>query len=69
MFWVFSSVHEGDSLVEWFKAQDLKSGGPWLEFSTLLLFGFALGCPEFSSIIINKVQVQVQVQSSLDRVV
>ena len=29
----------------WFKALDLKSGGP----STLLLSGFVLGNPEFSS--------------------
>ena len=37
------------SVVEWFRALDLKSGGPWFESSTLLLSGFVLGSPEFNS--------------------
>ena len=37
------------SMVEWFRALGLKSGGPWFKSSTLLLSGFVLGCPEFNS--------------------
>ena len=36
-------------MVEWFRALDLKSGGPWFKSSTLLLSGFVLGSPEFNS--------------------
>ena len=36
-------------MAEWFRELDLKSGGPWFKFSTLLLSGFVLGCPEFNS--------------------
>ena len=32
-------------MVEWFKALDLKSGGPWFKSSTLPLSGFVLGSP------------------------
>ena len=38
-----------DSVAEWFRALDLKSGGPWFKSSTLLLSGFVLGSPEFNS--------------------
>ena len=30
----------GGSVAEWFRALVLKSGGPWLKASTLLLSGF-----------------------------
>ena len=30
-------------MAEWFRALDLKSGGPWFKSSTLLLSGFVLG--------------------------
>ena len=36
-------------MVELFRALDLKSGGPWFKSSTLPLFGFVLGSPEFNS--------------------
>ena len=36
-------------MAEWFKALELKSGGSWLRFSTLLPSGFVLGSPEFNS--------------------
>ena len=36
-------------MVEWFRALDLKSGGPWFKSSTLLLSRFVLGSPELSS--------------------
>ncbi|KAJ7373704.1 hypothetical protein OS493_011313 [Desmophyllum pertusum] len=39
----------GGGLAEWFRALDLKSGGPWFKSSTLPLAGFALGSPEFNS--------------------
>ena len=39
----------GGSVVEWFRALDLKSGGPWFKSCTLLLSGFVLGSPEFNS--------------------
>ena len=39
----------GGSVAEWFRALDLKSGGPRFKSSTLLLSGFVLGCPEFDS--------------------
>ena len=38
-----------DSVVEWSRVLDLKSGGPWFKSSTLLLSGFVLGSPEFNS--------------------
>ena len=38
----------GGSVAEWFRALDLKSGGPWFKFSTLPLSGFVLGSPEFN---------------------
>ena len=40
---------EGGRVAEWFKALDLKSGGPWFKSSTLPLSGFVLGSPEFNS--------------------
>ena len=40
---------EGGGVVEWFRALDLKSGGPWFKSSTLPLSGFVLGSPEFNS--------------------
>jgi len=40
---------KGGSAAEWFRALDLKSGGPWFKSSTLLLCGFVLGSPEFNS--------------------
>ena len=33
----------------WFRALDLKSGGPSFKSSTQLLSGFVLGSPEFNS--------------------
>ena len=36
-------------MAEWFKALDLKFGGPFFRSSTLLLSGFVLGSPEFNS--------------------
>ena len=39
----------GGGKVEWFEELDLKSGGPWFKFSTLLLSGFVLGSPAFNS--------------------
>ena len=36
-------------MAEWFRALDLKSGGPWFKSSTLLLSGFVLGSPEINS--------------------
>ena len=33
----------------WFRALDLKSGGPWFKPFTLPLSGFVLGSPEFNS--------------------
>ena len=38
-----------DSVVEWFRALDLSSGGPWLKSFTLLLSGIVLGSPEYNS--------------------
>ena len=40
---------KGRSVVEWFRALDLKSGGPGFKSSTELPSGFLLGCPEFIS--------------------
>ena len=40
---------KGGGMAEWFRALDLKSGGPWLKSSTLLLSGFVLSSPEFNS--------------------
>ena len=39
----------GGSVVERFRALDLKSGGPWFKSSTLLLSGFVLGSPDVNS--------------------
>ena len=36
-------------MLEWFRALDLKSRGPWCRSSTLVLSGIVLGCPEFNS--------------------
>ena len=36
-------------MAEWFRALDLKSGGPWFKSSALLLSGFVLGSPKFYS--------------------
>ena len=36
-------------MAEWFRALDLKSGGPWFKSFTLPLSGFVLGSSEFSS--------------------
>ena len=36
-------------MAEWFRARDLKSGGPWFKSSILLLSGLVLGSPEFNS--------------------
>ena len=46
--WVM--MHWGGGVVEWFRALDLKSGGPWFKSSTLPLSGFVLGSPEFNSL-------------------
>ena len=45
----FFKTYLKGSVVEWFRALDLKPGGLWLESSTLLLSGFVLGSPEFNS--------------------
>ena len=39
----------GGGVAEWFRALDLKSGGPWFKSFTLPLSGFVLGSPEFMS--------------------
>ena len=44
-----SKLNKGGSVAEWFRALDLKSGGPWFKSSTLLLSGFVLISPEFNS--------------------
>ena len=36
-------------MAEWFRAQDLQSGGPWFKSSSLPLSGFVLVSPEFNS--------------------
>ena len=36
-------------MAEWFRELDLKSGGPWFKFHTLVLSGFVLGSLEFNS--------------------
>ena len=46
MFCVYDS---GGGVAEWFRALDLKSGGPWFKSFTLPLSGFVLGSPEFNS--------------------
>ena len=43
------SFNEGGGVVEWLRALDLKSGGPWFKSSTSPLSGFVLGSPEFNS--------------------
>ena len=43
-------IHIGGSVAEWFRALDLKSGGPRFKSSTILLSGFVLGSPEFNSL-------------------
>ena len=45
----FEKNFQKGSVVECFKALDLKSGGPWFKSFSLLLFGFVLGCPEVNS--------------------
>ena len=40
---------KGGSVAEWFRALDLKSGGPWFKSFTLLLPGFILGSSGFNS--------------------
>ena len=40
---------QGGSVVELFRALDLKSGGPWFKSSTLPLPGFVFGSPEVNS--------------------
>ena len=44
-----SFVHYGGGVVKWFRVLDLKSGGPLVKSSTLLLIGFVLGSPVFNS--------------------
>ena len=41
---------KGGGMARWFRALDLKSGGPWFKSSTLLLSGFVVGSPEFNSL-------------------
>jgi len=36
-------------MAEWFRALNLKSGGPWFKSSALPLSGLVLGSPEFNS--------------------
>ena len=43
-----ANIH-GGGVAEWFRALDLKSGGPWFKSFTLPLSGFVLGSPEFNS--------------------
>ena len=44
------SLREAAWPSEWFRVLDLKSGGPWFKFSSLLLSGFVLGNPKFNSL-------------------
>jgi len=37
-------------MAEWFRALNLKSGGPWFKSSALPLSGLVLGSPEFNSL-------------------
>ena len=43
-------IHIGGSVAEWFRALNLKSGGPRFKSSTILLSGFVLCSPEFNSL-------------------
>ena len=45
---VFDLFCECD-VANWFRTLDLKSLGPWFTSSTLALFEFVLGSPEFNS--------------------
>ena len=45
----FVLADSGRSVVEWFRALDLKSGDPWFKSFTLPLSGFVLSNPEFNS--------------------
>ena len=45
----FWPIKGGGGVAEWFRALDLKSGGPWFKSFTLPLSGFVLGSPEFNS--------------------
>ena len=40
-------------MAELFRVLNLKSGGPWFKSSTLLLSGFVLGSPEFTTVFID----------------
>ena len=44
-----NNVNNNGNVVEWFRALDWKSGGPWFKSFTLLLSEFVLGNPEFNS--------------------
>ena len=44
----------GSSVAEWFRAMDMKSGGPQSKSSTPLLSGFVLGSREFNSCVNNQ---------------
>ena len=46
---ILEILHPGGSVAEWFRALDLKSGGPCFKSSTLPLAGFVLGSPKFNS--------------------
>ena len=37
-------------MAKWVRELDLKSGGAWFKFSTLLLSGFVVGSLEFNSL-------------------
>ena len=41
--------YKGGGVAEWFRALDLKSGGPCFNFTTLTPSGFVLGSPELNS--------------------
>ena len=49
IFWGTKFFFSGGGVAEWFRALDLKSGGPWFKSFTLPLSGFVLGSPEFNS--------------------
>ena len=40
---------KGGGMARWFRALDLKSGGPWFKSSSLPLDGFVLGGPRVNS--------------------
>ena len=48
LFYTARIGSKGGNVAKWFRALDLKSGGPWFKSSTLPVSGFVLGSPEFN---------------------